>query len=105
MTSVDAYAHKRTSTITMHNITPVNTGLTEARASRKKNTMAKIIAMVQGGTSKEIEASTVQDVVSHFGVKNYTAHVNKEQADLSDELQDMDFVLLVPSVKGAMRHN
>ena len=57
--------------------------------------------MVQGGATKEIEASTVQDVVSHFGVKNYTAHVNKEQADLSDELQDMDFVLLVPSVKGA----
>lgn len=63
--------------------------------------MAKVIAMVQGGQSKEIEASTVQDVVNHFGVKNYTAHVNKEQADLSDDLQDMDFVLLVPSVKGA----
>lgn len=63
--------------------------------------MAKVVVMVQGGTSKSIEATTVQDVINHFNVKNYTAHVNKEAADKNDELQDDDFVLLVPSVKGA----
>lgn len=63
--------------------------------------MAKVIALVQGGTPTSLEAATVQDVINHFGVKNYTGSVNKETQDPSFILEDDDMVLLVPSVKGA----
>ena len=73
----------------------------EPRLARKDNTMAKVHAQVTGGTIKEIEAATVGEAKQQLGAEKYTATVNGEPVDDSQELCDFEFVALAPSVKGA----
>ncbi len=63
--------------------------------------MARIVAKVQGGSLKELIATTVGEVKASLSATTHTATVNKEPADNSYVLSDDDLVMLAPSVKGA----
>lgn len=68
----------------------------------KEISMAKVIVQVTGGSKQEKTASTVQELKNLLGAGTYTANVNGEPADNSQTLQDFDFVVLAPAVKGAI---
>lgn len=61
-----------------------------------------IQAQVLGGQSKMgIEAETVADVLKALGLTGtYTASINGEPAEMSDEVDDYMFVSFAPAVKG-----
>lgn len=63
--------------------------------------MAKVAAKVTGGRLNEYEADTVFDLKSEMGLDgNFTVLINGEPAEMSDDLEDHDFVTFTKSVKG-----
>jgi hypothetical protein len=64
--------------------------------------MAKnITAQALGGAPKVIEADTVSDAFNQLGLSgNYTASVNGDTAEMSQELNDYEFVSFAQAVKG-----
>lgn len=63
--------------------------------------MANVFGQVAGGQPKNLEASTVAQVKELMNAKNYTASINGDPAEDSEELADFDVITLSPSVKGA----
>lgn len=63
--------------------------------------MARVAAIVVGGSEKFLDAETVKEVKEQLSAATYTATVNGDPADNDQELRDNDFVSLAPSVKGA----
>lgn len=60
-----------------------------------------ITAQVLGGQPRVIEASTVKEAFDLLNLSgNYSASINGEPADLSDSLEDYNFVSFAPAVKG-----
>ena len=67
--------------------------------------MAKnITGQVLGGTAKaNLEGDSVQDIYNKLALNGtYTASINGEPADMSDELEDYNFVSFAPAVKGGL---
>lgn len=62
-----------------------------------------VIAQVLGGEKQILDnVETVKDVKEKLNVLAYTATVNGDQADNSEELSDGDFVSLSQAVKGGL---
>ncbi len=60
-----------------------------------------VTAQVLGGTPKVITAETVQDALNALNLTgNYTASINGETAELTDTLEDYNFVSFAAAVKG-----
>jgi len=66
--------------------------------------MAKVAAKVVGGNIKEIEdVEKVREVRKELGLdKTYTATVNGEPEDDDFELEDDNYVVFAPAVKGGV---
>jgi hypothetical protein len=62
--------------------------------------MAKVVAKIVGGSSKDLEASTVGDVKRQLGVPGYQANVNGSPAADTATLSEDSFITLSPAVKG-----
>ena len=63
--------------------------------------MSKVFAKTTAGTVKEVEATTVQDAANALGLEgNYTAVVNSNPAEMTDKVNDGDFISLTKAVKG-----
>jgi hypothetical protein len=63
--------------------------------------MATVVGKVVGGKVKEFDVETVRELKEEMGLEgNYSAQINGEPADLSDDLNDHDFVTFTQSVKG-----
>ena len=67
--------------------------------------MAKnITVQALGGQPKVIEAASVSDAFQALGLTgNYTASVNGEAANMSDALNDYEFVTFAQAVKGGAK--
>lgn len=63
---------------------------------------SNIMAQVAGGTKQVVEnVQTVRDVAQKMGIESgYTATVNGDTAEMSEELSEGDFVSFAKSVKG-----
>lgn len=64
--------------------------------------MAKVNVQVLGGQIKQIDADTVAEVKTQLNVPNHTATVNGDSVDGTYELEDYQFVMLSPAVKGGL---
>jgi hypothetical protein len=63
--------------------------------------MATVAAKVIGGSLKEYDCETVGELKRAMGLTgNYSAQINGEPVDDSDELNEHDFVTFTQSVKG-----
>lgn len=63
--------------------------------------MVLITAKVVGGSAKSVQASTVADAFEQLGLSGqHTAQINGQSANLSDSVQEGDFVTFTRSVKG-----
>lgn len=64
--------------------------------------MAKnVTAQALGGQPKVVEASTVKEAFDALGLTgNYTASINGDTAEMSDELEEYSFVTFAQAVKG-----
>lgn len=62
----------------------------------------KVNVQVLGGTIKQIEAFDIADVKAQLGVPSHTATVNGDPASDSFELEEYQFVMLSPAVKGGL---
>lgn len=71
-------------------------------AKKEKVSMAKVNVQVLGGTIKQIDAETVADVKNQLNVPQHTATVNGDSVDGSYLLEDYQFVMLSPAVKGGL---
>jgi sulfur carrier protein ThiS len=65
--------------------------------------MAKVTVQVVGGSLKQMEKNTVQDIMTELGLTNYGATVNGDAVQNNYELSDFEFVTLAPQVKGAAK--
>lgn len=63
--------------------------------------MAKVIGTVLGGTPKEYEASTVQELHDLMGLKNHSATIQGEEVDMDHELYGDEVVRFTENTKGA----
>lgn len=63
--------------------------------------MAKVIGVVLGGSPKEYEASTVQELHDLMGLKNHAATIQGEEVDMDYELDGDEIVRFTENTKGA----
>ena len=63
--------------------------------------MAKSVTAIQlGAQPKMVEADTVGEIMSQFGLKDVSVKVNGKSADADTELNDFDHVAFGEKVKG-----
>jgi hypothetical protein len=69
----------------------------------KEKTMAQVQAKVAGGSIRELNADTVEELRDMMGLDNeYQATVNGEPQDSSYELEDYEFVSFSKKVKAGL---
>jgi hypothetical protein len=63
--------------------------------------MASVQVQVAGGSIKQVEADTIEELKAKLGASTHQATVNGEPQDGDYDLSDFEFVTLTAKVKGA----